>query len=104
MTFDEAVEFVDGIDEEDAHLLLRAIKRQFNWVGSIWTLDDVRVCIREIRADMVTLSDDDVEDLVNAVVGTRWWNRSMDEVMTEHGWEVLGIAVEEALIELPEAD
>jgi hypothetical protein len=91
--------FVAGIDEEDAFQLLHAMRRKFDWAGSMWTPDDIRACIKDNYADSITWDEDGLEEFVSECVNTRWWQKSLDEITTEHGWEVLGIMVEEALNE-----
>ena len=91
--------FVAGIDEEDAFQLLHAMRRKFDWAGSMWTPDDIRACINDNYADSITWDEDSLEEFVSQCVNTRWWQRSLDEITTEHGWEVVAILVEEAMNE-----
>jgi hypothetical protein len=83
------------MDEERALELVRAMSREFDWAGTLWTTADIRACINDNYVDLVNWGEDGLEELVSACVNR--WSRVMDEVQTEHGWEVLSILVEETL-------
>ena len=100
MTWDEADQFVAGFDEEDAHRIFHALKRKFDWAGSPWSTDDIRACVKDNYADSITSDEDRLEEFVSECVNSRWWQRALDEITTEHGWEVLAILVDEAMNEV----
>tara|TARA_S200002703_G_scaffold151676_1_gene151315 strand:- start:4 stop:315 length:312 start_codon:yes stop_codon:yes gene_type:complete len=80
------------MDEGRALELVRAMSREFHWAGTLWTTDDIRACILDKFAD-----EDEVDELVSECVNTRWWHRAIDEITTEHGWEVLEMCVDEVV-------
>lgn len=92
--------FVAGIDEEDAFDLLHAMRRKFDWAGSMWTPDDIRTCIKDNYVDSITWGEDRLEEFVSECVSSRWWQKSLDEITTVHGWEVVAILVDEAMNEV----
>ena len=87
------------MDEGRALELVRAMSREFHWAGTLWTTADIRACINDNYADSINWDEDSLEEFVSECVNTRWWSRALDEIQTEHGWEVLAILVEETMNE-----
>lgn len=85
------------LNEERALELVRAMSREFHWAGTLWTIADIRACINDNYADSINWGEDGLEELVSACVNSRAWSRVLDEVQTEHGWEVLAILVDEVV-------
>ena len=83
------------LTEEGAINLFHDLKYQFGWSGTIFTRADADADFQNQRDD---LSFDHIPDEVwDAIVNTRTWNRELPDRMCEIGWDILTEAVSEAI-------
>lgn len=87
----------DEMTEQQAIQLTYKMFSKFNWVGCIFTKEDIRMKLEDQVADEAEL-----ESMVEAVTATRWWRKSMEGVMNEAGYDVLAEAIYEATEEAKE--
>lgn len=92
MNLNEALKFVqDNITEEDASIVLHAMKREFGWTGTVFCEDDIRQSIADRREadDKEPYSEEQMDEAVATVMDSRGWSRYMEDWMTEQGWDFL---------------
>jgi hypothetical protein len=77
--------------EQEAIQLTYKMFAKFEWVGCIFTKEDIRM-----RLEDEDLSEEQMEPMVEAVTWTRWWRKAMEEAMNETGYELLNSAIYEA--------
>lgn len=87
------------LNEDMAMNLYHSLAREFHWAGTFFTRDDVRFAITERREadDKEPLSDDELEEAVDTIIGSRDWHRWLPDWMTEQGWEIVNAAIHEQL-------
>lgn len=87
------------LNEDMALNLYHALAREFHWAGTFFTRDDVAVNIAERREadDKEPLSDDELDEAVSTIVGSRDWHRWLPDYMTEQGWEIINTVIYEQL-------
>jgi len=90
-------QYIGDLNEDMAINLYHALAREFDWAGTFFTRDDVRVCIndRRVADDLDVLEGDDLEEAVDAVTGSRDWHRWLPDWMTEQGWEIVNAVIYE---------
>lgn len=92
MNINEAIKFVqDNIPEEDASIVLHAMKREFGWTGTVFCEDDIRWAIADRReADVKEpYTDQQMGWAVATVMNSRGWNKAMEEWLTFQGFGYL---------------
>jgi hypothetical protein len=98
MKYEDAEALIDHLTEDEALTVLYALRRKFQWSGSLFCESDVREALLQHKC-AVTDTDDgevaypDLEDDVALVMNSYWWADGMDDGLTEHGWEILSCAI-----------
>ena len=87
------------LNEDMAMNLYHALAREFHWAGTFFTRDDVAVTINERRQadDKEPLSDDELDEAVDTIIGSRDWSKWLPDWMAEQGWEVINTAIHDQL-------
>lgn len=83
---------IDEINEMEALDLLTAFKAKFNWRGSIFIPEDIENALAYHNSDL----DDDEKITVEDVLATWTWNKGMNEILTEQGFNILEDACNDA--------
>lgn len=87
---------VDAIPDGEEFDWLHALERRFGWSGTMFCLDDIRVRWQDLREgdeDYTPLTDEQVDNITN----TYYWAKSLPEMLTEHGWEIVDMAIDEVM-------
>lgn len=87
---------VDEIDEDEGLDWLHALERRFGWSGTMFTLDDIRIRWQDRREDdedYTPLTDEQVDNITN----TYYWAKAIPEMLCEHGWEIVDMAIDEVM-------
>jgi hypothetical protein len=87
------------LNEDMAINLYHALAREFHWAGTFFTRDDLAVTINERRQadDKELLSDNELDEAVDTIIGSRDWSKWLPDWMTEQGWEIINTAIYENL-------
>lgn len=97
---------IESLTEQDAMRIYHSMARQFGWAGTFFTREDA-----EVEWQQQTRTDENgdepneapLPDEVWETITNTWeWRRGLNDILTERGWELVGLAVSEA-IELSEA-
>lgn len=84
------------ISEDEAFDWKHAMERRFGWQGTMFCVEDIVFYHKdkyEDRPDYTPLTDEQLQ----AVMSTRLWLRAMSESLCEHGYEIIGMAIDEVL-------
>lgn len=79
------------MQEHDAIELFHQMSSKFGWVGCIFTVADIRMCLADDFFEGV-----EIEKMVEKVQWTRSWRKVMEEAMNEAGADCLLEAIREA--------
>lgn len=96
---DMALDLIEKhIGEEDGFAVLFALKRKFDWAGTVFTRDDIRSQVSWIRGVEVDSleRDESVDWIVQRVIGDPHWREGLEDWMTDRGWLCVYDAVVEA--------
>ncbi len=93
------------MDETQAFRILHAMKREFGWVGTVFTEGDIRESIADRREadDKEPYTAEHMDKAVAAVTDSGAWQKHMEAWMCQEGWEVLGTIIWDE-VECPEGD
>lgn len=88
--------WVETVDETEALDFLHALRSKFGWAGTMFTDEDIRVRWQDIHEDddnYTPLTDEQVDE----VMMTYYWSRGLQDSLTENGWVVVDMAIEEIM-------
>lgn len=87
------------LDENMAINLYHDLAREFNWLGTFFTPNDVAVAInyRYEKYGLELLSDDKLSTAVSAVTDDGEWGTWLPDWMNERGWGIIESVISENL-------
>lgn len=90
------IDNIETLTEEDAVETINALMRHFGFSGTYFTRSDADSIW--VHNDNDTAQEGDAMDDATweRVQETRYWRRTLPEMLTEHGWDIVAEAVAEA--------
>lgn len=93
---------VMSIPETEAMDWLHALRRRFGWAGTMFTDEDIRTRWDEMNQDAITGEFRDghtplTDEQVDSIMSTYYWSKGLQDSLTENGWVVLDMAIEEIM-------
>lgn len=83
----------DNITEDEAIKLYFDLASQFGWRGTFFTRADAENSWQEYHEQSEPFTD----EVWEAVRQSWYWRKGMGEILTEHGWDLVHEAVDEAV-------
>ena len=85
--------YLQDLSDDDALHVLRAMKRQFQWAGTVMTRGDIDHAVdNHCLAENLTITDSVKDQWIDRVVNSWEW-RNMDGIMSEQAWPHIDTAV-----------
>jgi hypothetical protein len=92
---------IETMTEEEAVETINALMRHFDFSGTYFTRGDADIAWynQQVDNDNIPAATDSVMDdeTWERVRDTRYWRKTLPEILTERGWNIVEEAVAEAL-------